>query len=325
MSNTRLYGSDPEIGIVSEGILIPPAYLFEQGMGFTTNKNNKKVILESSYGQVIEDGVSFEFNPKPASTATNLFMSIMKLRSSLISAINDFMRTVNMYKFVDYTTKCMYEFDFERFLGNDSSLYDDCRQFRCDQDFYPSIYKELGLETVDGVVDASKHPLRYFGGHIHIQNISNNDKVYEENAQYAPIVFDFLVGLTNVANIAHSQSKNDIKLEITRMNVYGRPGRGRIQKYSNNSNGYEYRPPSNNWTFSVETANKLFSMANMAAGIVESGRASDFTSEVFQHIPDMWETILTMNGDMADKLLKVAMKTYFKFRILKLYEIKGAY
>jgi hypothetical protein len=168
-----------------------------------------------------------------------------------------------------------------------------------------------------GEIDVSTHPYRYGGGHLHIQAIETNPKVYFPIWEYAAVVFDFIVGMTNTKE---PRSNDVVAQERSRLEYYGKPGRIRLQAYNPKKGlfGIEYRVMYNYWLSSVDKhmerynqrrkpeglLTKLLFAADVAATICETeGLAEVFVKEHEALIPAVYDSIMTLNKDRALELL----------------------
>lgn len=319
--NDRVYGTDPEFPlykIVDNNIpqIIPPMALIEDyGVKYSVREDGKKVLFTDQHGEVIEDGAAIEFNIKPSTVAYNLVSNVYKLQ-------RHFENKILIHSGVGVSSSPYGYFDVVEYWEKRNENFRECVIFGCDPDFSPKIYKLMSLEHTPTViyhemnnpnfeefrddnemliVDVSKHTGRYFGGHLHVQNMSNNPDIYIQSKDYVGVVFDFLVGTLNATLPRDALQK---ELELKRLEFYGRPGSGRIQTYKGKLNGYEYRPLSNYWLQSTEHANRITSAANIAANIVEQGLAEIFVMEFEHRIPDMYTALRTMDETLSQGLLE---------------------
>ena len=123
--------------------------------------------------------------------------------------------------------------------------------FGCDAD-----YTAWNTKAAGQVVDASTHPERYFGGHIHF----SGHPLFESDPILAIKIFAITVGL------AASGNSPVPDLEARRTFLYGKLDKYRPQNYPDGSVGVEYRTPSNIWTGkgNEAVAEKLFYYADLA-------------------------------------------------------------
>jgi hypothetical protein len=105
--------------------------------------------------------------------------------------------------------------------------------FGCDPDT-----DAFDTEATCEIKDASTHPYRYGGGHIHI----SGDPAISRNPVPFVMLLGLFVGNYCIANSTHLEG------EKVRATYYGKPGKHRVQNYKNGTVGVEYRTPSNEWT-----------------------------------------------------------------------------
>jgi hypothetical protein len=182
------------------------------------------------------------------------------------------------------------------------------------------MYIDMGLDRPSmGEIDVSKHSYRYGGGHLHIQATETNPKVYFPIWEYAAVVFDFIVGMTNTKE---PRSGDVVKQERARLEYYGKPGRIRLQAYNPKKGlfGIEYRVMSNYWLSTISTdvwsyrgvgrvlgtalIDKLLVAADISATLCETdGLAEIFVKEHEALIPAVYDSIMTLNKTRATEIL----------------------
>lgn len=328
MEQKRFYGTDPEFFIYKDFVatshgklpnIIPPASLIaDMGAKFTVSKNNKRVLINTDDYKVIEDGAALEINfNKPFDNTTILHNTFHKAKDSIKRFLYKFDSDLQLSEDVlgFFNIKDYWEGRDENFI--------DCVRFGCDPDTFPKLYQISGFEKdVCKIIDASKHEYRYAGGHIHIQNMTNNPDIYLDNLEYAPIVLDFIVGTVNVLLDRTAKIKTQ---ELARLKYYGRPGRVRLQKYSENINGIEYRPPSNQWITDIYSTDYMLNSASIAANIIEKDMAKDFYSEFKGKITEMWDALTFHNKDLASNLLVNSIVWALDNNLVTLKEVEVIY
>jgi hypothetical protein len=303
----RHFGTDPEFFITDGNIVdtehgkicnvIPPAALIaDMGIPFTLSKNNKRILVHTDDYNWIEDGAALELNINhPVKSSGEMYKTVISAKNDIkyfLSQISDSLKIAS---------DVLGYFDITKFWEGRDESFLQCVMFGCDPDIFPNLYMMLGFEEdTCKITDASKHTFRYAGGHIHTQNMSNNPDVYVNNAEFASILYDYLVG---TANILLKRNDNILPQEKARLKYYGRPGRIRIQKYSDKVNGIEYRPPSNQWINDPYNISTILECANIAATIIEHGGAESFYHTFSDTIIEMWEALTTYNKKLANKLL----------------------
>jgi hypothetical protein len=306
MDETRLYGSDPEFFIYKNTIntiygdipnIVPPASLIaDMGVKFTVSSNNKRILIDKPDYKVIEDGAALEINfKKPFNNTTQLHHTYYQAKDT----IQKFLYGIDMH--LKLSEDVLGFFNIKDYWEGRDENFIDCVRFGCDPDTFPKLYSMSGFEKdVCKIIDASKHEYRYAGGHIHIQNMTDNPDIYLDNLEYAPIVLDFIVGTINVLLDRGQKIKTQ---ELARLKYYGRPGRVRLQKYSENKNGIEYRPPSNQWITDTYSTNAILQSASIAAHIIERNMAKEFYLEFKGSISKMWDALTCHNKDLSSTLL----------------------
>lgn len=328
MDTKRFFGSDPEFFVCKDYIVkdnhsipcvIPPASLIQDfGMKFTLSKNNKRILLSSDDYNWIEDGSAMELNYKrPFDNSRDL-----------IQTTNQAIRTLSMkLNSIDYDFRVSKDvlgyFDTKKYWeGRDESFIDNVR-FGCDPDIFPKLYMLSGFEEdTCKIIDASKHEYRYAGGHIHVQNMSQDSDIYLNNIELAPIIFDFFVGTTN---IILERSDTILSQEIERLKYYGRPGRVRLQKYSSKINGLEYRPPSNQWINNPYSVTSILESANISANIVEKGYSKKFFDTFQDRIYDMWDALTKHDKKLSTELFLDSITWALENNLTTLKELEIVY
>jgi hypothetical protein len=245
-----LLGTDPELfaGYVKNGVLytLPPFY-FRKHLGVQASADKKHpVFFETKEFKLHEDGAAFEMSIMPSHDPKDLFDRIQECvkmaEEKIISQFpDDCLPTLQFFPTIG--------FDVERWasLGKEDMM---SVSFGCDPD-----EDAFDLQANSSVIDASQHPYRYAGGHIHYSGSKDIKK--------DPILATKVLALTSgCAAIAYSDVP---KLEKERTFRYGRPGKYRIQNYGpknpfgpDYSMGIEYRTTSCRWASSWEIAEQVF-------------------------------------------------------------------
>jgi len=303
----RHFGTDPEYFITDGNIvktehgnicnIIPPASLItDMKVPFTLSTNNKRILVHEDDFNWIEDGAALELNIlHPVKSSGEMYKTVISAKNEIkyfLSKISDTLKIAD---------SVLGYFDIKKFWEGRDESFLQCVMFGCDPDIFPHLYLIMGME-VDNcrIVDASTHTYRYAGGHIHTQNMSDNPDVYVANAEFSAILYDYFVG---TANILLKRNKDILPQELARLKYYGRPGRIRLQKYSDKVNGIEYRPPSNQWINDPYNISTILDCANIAATIIEHGGAESFYHTFSDTIMEMWDALTTHNCKVANKLL----------------------
>jgi len=315
MSDQRVFGCDPELGVFEKGTnnIVPPASLIrDYNFDFTLNSRGKRTLLTTDRGLVIEDGAAIELNPNPGTPE-----EVVDNVSSLIKQFDTLLKSRVKETLVVDKTRVHGLFDTSKYWDGQDENFRDCVRAGCDPDEVPGIYEMLKLDKSVGEVDLSNNPDRFFGGHAHCQNMSSNSDIYINNRDTATVVFDFLVGTANVFLVG--RLPNVIKDEKLRLSVYGRPGRFRIQKYSDKINGIEYRPLSNQWIINSRTStHKVFNLLNTACNVVEWGLSTVFVDQLYDKIPLLWSSLKTYNIEKCRDLFNDAQALLVEIGITSL-------
>jgi len=176
---------------------------------------------------------------------------------------------------------------------NESETFQLCNQFGCDRD-----WDAFDTERDCKVLDASKHPERYGGGHIHISGV--------EAIKKEPISAIHSLALTvGLAAVAYTDTP---ELDRQRTFLYGKPGKYRPQSYGHLYNeiphtdaGIEYRTPSNRWTENWELGRRIFEAAEVGIKYLLEGKLID------ELLPELripaTEAILNCNQELAKELI----------------------
>lgn len=260
MSDVLVYGADPEFGAVyskdGKKFILPPVFFRENlGVEFTENVDapTHPIFFEDK-GLGIrwhEDGSAFELSVTPATNWVELFEKIQLAKQILSEKILKYFPGDCLPE-LESLPAIGYEVDRWNKMGIEWQL---CNVFGCDRD------KDVfNVEYEGEVIDALKHPWRYLGGHGHF---SGRDSIISD-PMGAIASLAFTMGLA-----ATAYSPNP-ELERIRAEMYGKPGRYRVQEYKklwndipNTHQGVEYRTPSVSWTTSKEIATKVFGWAEI--------------------------------------------------------------
>jgi len=328
MEQQRFYGSDPEYFIYMKKketdfgtipIIVPPAALFaDMGVKFTTSPNGKRVLLEEADYRFIEDGAALELNFKrPLANSQD----INNILYSALDNIDYKLRHIN-YE-LKISKDVLGYFSVIKYWKNRDKSFTDCVRFGCDPDQFPELYIINGFEEENcKIIDASKHNYRYAGGHLHVQNMSKDSDVYYRYMELAPIVFDFIVGTTN---ILFQRDNKILTQEKARLIYYGRPGRIRLQKYSDTVNGIEYRPPSNQWINNGYNVNSMLYSADIAASIIEDNGAPKFFSAFQDRVFDMWKALTNHDRAKSKNLLLDSLSWALDNHYITIFQLEKIY
>ena len=252
INSSRLtFGTDPEVSAVyykDDVMYVQPAPYFRLELGAPAEKaNTKHPVHFEKYGvSVIEDGVAFEFTTQPTRDYENMFDSLQFGLSELSNLLSQYDHHISVQPTVNY--------EIARFLDVDDD-YKMCLIFGCDPD------KDAILKNyVCQVIDALRHPYRYFGGHFQIGCTDPRGRRLIQT-HYEPFIKLCAIFIGN--SVMASSSKTE--LEGVRAKLYGQPGRYRIQPW-----GIEYRTPSNSWITNRHTISKMFRGAQVAFQLLQN-------------------------------------------------------
>jgi hypothetical protein len=268
-----LFGTDPEMFAVYEkdgvSCVLPP-YFLRENLQVPSDKTNRKhpVFIKGDSFVLHEDGAAFEMSIKPSFNPKDLFDSIQQgVEEAHTKILSQFPEYCSPY--LQFLPTVAFEVDRWKSYGKDFRM---STTFGCDPDFDAF---NSGRRAV--VSNASLHPERYGGGHIHISGSS----LFEDEPIKAIKCLAITVGNASVAN---SQVPD---LERRRTFLYGMPGKFRIQKYKENELGQdyqigiEYRTPSNSWAGDWKIAEEVFKWATIGVqNLLETDLGSILISEV---------------------------------------------
>jgi hypothetical protein len=203
--------------------------------------------MDSEWYKIIGDGAAYEVNIKGACNSPADMWEIVH------SALSDLGDKLNEISDLELYRKPVINFDYARFWTeeymNDKKFFWST-VFGCDED-----KDAFNVDWLCEIQNASVHPVRYGGGHIHTSG--------DEDIGGYPLPFVKLLALfLGNYNILHSPYPT---LEVERAKYYGKPGKYRIQNYSNGMTGVEYRTPSNAWlSYNYPVYESMFEMINLA-------------------------------------------------------------
>ncbi len=288
-----LFGADPEAEAVykKNGVLYAlPPYVFRTELGVPASDDKKHpVFLQGDGWKAHEDGANWEFAVRATHDPLELFQTMQ-----------DGARTVSEQILSQFPDYCQPNLQFlpsirwenERWKNMPEDFFMSTR-FGCDPD--EDVYN---YEATPREEDASLHPWRYCGGHIHV---SGSAKIAEE-----PLLAIECMVIT--AGLAATAFSDVPELERQRLYLYGRPGKFRIQRYGMNNPygpeyalGIEYRTPSCRWAGNWEIAQQVLHWA-------EIGIKNLFETSLGQELHDELKepalnAILSTDQDLAKELL----------------------
>jgi len=245
-----LFGADPEVFAVyekdGEYFAFPPVSLLEQGIPVEENGDHPIVFRDKDGGYLHIDGAAFEMCVPPSSNWENVWEQCDSLQKGFEPTLGNFPHLCE-HKLKALPT-VNWEVDRWQYMG---AAFDYANRMGCDKDF--DVWKFAAPSEEVDVMDATYHPYRYGGGHIHV---SGTPKIATEplNAIEAMIL---TVGL---AATAYSTVPD---LERLRTFRFGRPSKHRIQNYPDGAIGVEYRTPSCSWVGDKSLAKIIFEWAKI--------------------------------------------------------------
>lgn len=283
---TLKFGSDPEFsaGYTKDGELyvLPPALLRED-YHISFEQNGRHPIFKK-YGDtfVHEDGCAFEMSTPPVYDWRDMWNTLHDTKEEFSKEVlSQFPSECNATL---YSLPAM-KYQVDRWLqrGKEFQLN---TLFGCDPD-----EDVFNMRTKCKVLDASKHPWRYFGGHIHASGIPEIES--------APL--QAIKSMVLTAGLASTAYTDVPKLEKERLFLYGKPGKFRIQHYPNGETGVEYRTCSTRWTESIKLAEKVFTWAEIGLkNLLQGGLINELESLVMD---DAKKAILSVDQDKAKSIL----------------------
>lgn len=285
------YGTDPEVFSVDEnGYVISPALLEKDGIikPITVDEEYKHPVYinRSNYSWMM-DGVAWELTTKsPFNTAKELHELVTIANEDLEEFITKLVWREQLKLCKKPAVKIKPE-EYLPFLETDRRIYQGFI-FGCDPDD-DAIEDEYICKTVDVI----EHKFRYGGGHFHLSGLEDFEKFPVPAIKLLAIT----VGNFCIANSIYPE------LDRQRGQTYGKPGRFRIQKYSNGDTGIEYRSPSNSWlSFSLEKKEEMFEYANLAVTfLLNPDEGMKIISEFLKPTID---SIINVNIESSKNILK---------------------
>lgn len=261
------YGADPEVFMTYEkkhedDIFDPglpyamPPVVAEQEMGLKAVGGDDKhpVYITNKDFNVIGDGVALEVN---LNRPCNSWQEMTKLVRFGVEASGELAAKLGLM----LSIKSAVNFDFKNLVKQE--WYNNERMlmgiiFGCNPD-----RDACATGRKSSTLDASEHPYRYGGGHIHFSGM-------DEFRKYPlPTVRLLAIMLGNWLLVKNFEA------EVHRLQYYGKPGKYRVQKYKDGTTGIEYRSPSNQWlNYSDTELEEMFSITDRAFAQLSDGSAS---------------------------------------------------
>lgn len=287
-----IFGSDPEFFAgytnpeTGELNVLPPVVLrTEHGAEFEENGRHP---IFKRYGDTIvhEDGAAFEMSTPPSADWKAMWQTLHDVRESFGKEV-----LVNYPKVCNsvlYALPAMhYQVERWQFKGPEFQM---ATLFGCDADM-----DAFNMKARCKVLDATQHPWRYAGGHIHASGIPEIES--------EPL--NAIKSMVLTAGLASTAYTDVPGLEKERLFLYGRPGKFRVQKYSTGECGIEYRTPSTRWTESLELATQVFTWAEIGLkNLLQGGLLKELEPVIME---DAKKAISTVNQKKAQDLLGFIM------------------
>jgi len=230
-------GTDPEVFFTDIGNDVYPA-------GLVFGDHYGTDMIEMPCGNLIPDGVALEFQPfpslEPAEVVANLKLLLQQ--------------GLEMAALADKKLAIIPEMPFDlSWVERDPEL----GQFGCNPD-----KSAWGEECTPATIDASKHPWRYAGCHIHMGVVDDQDYFMQTGViERVSQALDRTVGLAAMV-LGNNQ-------DARRRKVYGRPGIYRHQPW-----GMEYRTPSNVILRSPQVMEFIFKLTKKTVELSAEHRAT---------------------------------------------------
>jgi len=266
------YGTDPEAFFGVRKVL-PAGVVFDKVMLSHTYR--------TEFGNLYVDGAALELQPLPSGNAEEV---VDNLRGLLATAVNELAEPTNTR--ISIVPEMRINLNW---CNKDPQL----AVFGCDPD-----RSAWGDSCRPASIDASKHPWRYAGCHLHFGD--TNQPTYfleDDNIVTMSRALDRTVGLASMA-LGENRDKH-------RRHTYGRPGVYRVQPW-----GMEYRTPSNVILQSPDLMRFALSIAGETVKTVQGGHYE----AIREVIPDdLVVEILGGDNHQAAKKLYNLMVTAFGF------------
>jgi hypothetical protein len=280
------FGADPEFFAAyqdSEGLHVLPPVILRTDKGAKFEENGRHPIF-AHYGKTIvhEDGAAFEMSTPPSNSWQEIWSAIDEAKTRFGS---EFLS--------QYPDTCLpmlmslpaMNFQVERWLGRGPE-FEMSTLFGCDPD-----QDVFNMKAKCQVVDASQHPWRYAGGHIHVSGM--------KEIEDAPL--QAIKSMVLTAGLACTAFTDVPELEKERLFLYGKPGKFRIQSYPNGETGVEYRTPSTRWTDDKTLAEQVFSWAEIGmVSLLKGGLLAEIEKAIMAKAK---KAIIEVNQPMAKELL----------------------
>lgn len=254
-----LWGADPEMFATYKDangdLCVMPPVCFRRDFGAKVEPNaNHPIFMRVDDVKIHEDGGAFEFSLLPDHDWKSLFTRINNAKEEFGKSF------LSRFDQVDPELQPLpsVKWEVERW-SSEGADFEFATRFGCDpdEDAFSSIFKKRSRSKG---FDATTHPWRYAGGHIHVSGV--------KEIQDSPLIAIRSLALTaGLAAVAYSDTPD---LDRERTFRYGLPGKFRIQNYGSlyndipySNSGVEYRTPSVRWTANYNLAQQVFSWAEI--------------------------------------------------------------
>jgi hypothetical protein len=240
------------------------------------------VMLDRKHYKWIMDGCAFELNLKqPEKDPFSMWVLVQTALEDLEAWLYGFRLKLRKTPVVNFNYK---KWDSPE-LKNDI-VFQQGIIFGCDPD-----KDAFNVDWLCKILDNSKHPLRYGGGHFHFSGVPAFEKY--------PIPAVKLLALT-VGNYVNMLSPY-LHLEEKRAKYYGKPGKYRIQHYKE-GDGIEYRTPSNSWlSYTVKQYMGIWEMVEKAIYFLENPTIGKEVLDTYE--TDTINAITTSDQKLSQKVL----------------------
>ena len=255
-------GADPEFFLEIDGKVVETAKVLPDQAGDSHNRN-----------EAVNDGFQGEFHVQAEQCRETLINNLGKAYKDLYKFLDT--KKIGNYRVLSSSVVSLSSDDL-------TNLSKASMQFHC-----ASTKSAYGEEMK--TIDASKHPKRYAGGHMHF-SLQGIPTPYKRPKQIIKLM-DAFIGLATVI------SSNNPRAEAERRKMYGRAGEFR---YKEKSDVLEYRVPSNYWIMSPTLMSALFHYGRLALNIAHIG----FSSPLLKLLPQdqIQNAINNCDYELAEKL-----------------------
>ena len=202
MSNIT-FGCDPEVFLVQDGEMVPAGVVFD-ALHIPRH-------AEVNCGFIYVDGCALEIQPMYGQTENDLVGHLKELLTDVNS----------IFRGWDILATPVIQIDLKKWVNDQ---HPELTVFGCDPD-----KSAWGDKFSPGSVDATTHPLRYGGCHLHLGGLEKEPRTR---------IIRLVKALDRTVGVMHTAVCGSVGIERTEL--YGRPGIYRFQPW-----GAEYRTPSN--------------------------------------------------------------------------------